>query len=36
MNNAHQRLKDVLPEREVIGSNGEQAVPHTLRRLFGV
>ncbi|ADP11093.1 putative sugar phosphatase [Erwinia sp. Ejp617] len=36
MSNAHQRLKDVLPELEVIGSNGDQAVPHTLRRLFDV
>jgi len=36
MANAHQRLKDALPELEVIGSNAEQAVPDTLRALFGV
>lgn len=34
MRNAHQRLKDTLPELEVIGSNAEDAVPHTLRTLF--
>lgn len=34
MGNAHQRLKDLLPELEVIGTNGEDAVPHYLRRLF--
>ncbi|PRD13053.1 sugar/pyridoxal phosphate phosphatase YigL [Pantoea coffeiphila] len=36
MENAHQRLKDLLPELEVIGSNAEQAVSKTLRTLFGV
>lgn len=34
MGNAHQRLKDLLPELEVIGTNAEDAVPHYLRRLF--
>ncbi|NIF24525.1 MULTISPECIES: sugar/pyridoxal phosphate phosphatase YigL [Pantoea] len=34
MRNAHQRLKDTLPALEVIGSNAEDAVPHTLRKLF--
>ena len=34
MRNAHQRLKDLLPELEVIGSNGEDAVSHKLRELF--
>lgn len=34
MANAHQRLKDRLPELEVIGSNRDDAVPHTLRKLF--
>lgn len=34
MHNAHQRLKDLLPRLEVIGSNVEDAVPHYLRRLF--
>lgn len=34
MQNAHQRLKDLLPEREVIGSNAQSAVPNYLRRLF--
>ncbi|MFD1803885.1 sugar/pyridoxal phosphate phosphatase YigL [Mixta tenebrionis] len=34
MRNAHQRLKDLLPEMEVIGSNLEDAVPHKLRELF--
>lgn len=34
MGNAHQRLKDALPELEVIGSNAENAVPHLLRRLY--
>ncbi|MDU3075502.1 MAG: sugar/pyridoxal phosphate phosphatase YigL [Mixta calida] len=34
MRNAHQRLKDLLPELEVIGSNAEDAVPRTLRQLF--
>ncbi len=34
MRNAHQRLKDRLPDLEVIGSNADDAVPHTLRTLF--
>ncbi len=34
MLNAAQRLKDTLPEVEVIGSNVEDAVPQTLRALF--
>ncbi|MBK4714979.1 MULTISPECIES: sugar/pyridoxal phosphate phosphatase YigL [Tenebrionibacter/Tenebrionicola group] len=34
MGNAHQRLKDLLPELEVIGTNGENAVARYLRRLF--
>lgn len=34
MRNAHQRLKDLLPQLEVIGSNADDAVPHYLRRLF--
>lgn len=34
MGNAHQRLKDLLPELEVIGTNGDNAVPHYLRKLF--
>ena len=34
MGNAHQRLKDLLPELEVIGTNAEDAVPHYLRKLF--
>lgn len=34
MANAHQRLKDTLPELEVIGSNAEDAVPATLRKLY--
>ncbi|EBW6088603.1 sugar/pyridoxal phosphate phosphatase YigL, partial [Salmonella enterica subsp. enterica serovar Enteritidis] len=34
MANAHQRLKDLLPELEVIGTNADNAVPHYLRRLF--
>ncbi|MCE0491642.1 sugar/pyridoxal phosphate phosphatase YigL [Pantoea sp. Mb-10] len=34
MRNAQQRLKDTLPTLEVIGSNAEDAVPHTLRNLF--
>lgn len=36
MGNADPRLKDRLPELEVIGSNAEQAVPKTLRKLFEV
>lgn len=34
MANAHQRLKDTLPELEVIGSNADDAVPATLRKLY--
>ncbi|UQY43904.1 sugar/pyridoxal phosphate phosphatase YigL [Erwinia sp. PK3-005] len=34
MRNAHQRLKDLLPEMEVIGTNAEDAVPRKLRELF--
>ncbi|MGB7801898.1 sugar/pyridoxal phosphate phosphatase YigL [Buttiauxella sp.] len=34
MANAHQRLKDLLPELEVIGTNADNAVPHYLRKMF--
>ncbi|BDH47622.1 sugar/pyridoxal phosphate phosphatase YigL [Salmonella enterica subsp. enterica serovar Choleraesuis] len=34
MGNAHQRLKDLLPALEVIGTNFEDAVPHYLQRQF--
>lgn len=34
MGNAHQRLKNKLPMLEVIGTNGEDAVPHYLQRLL--
>ena len=34
MQNAHQRLKDLHPELEVIGTNGDNAVPKYLRKLF--
>ncbi len=34
MENAHQRLKDLLPELEVIGTNADNAVPHYLRKMF--
>ncbi|HEX4501042.1 MAG TPA: sugar/pyridoxal phosphate phosphatase YigL [Scandinavium sp.] len=34
MENAHQRLKDLHPELEVIGTNADDAVPHYLRRLY--
>ena len=34
MGNAHQRLKDLHPELEVIGLNADDAVPHYLRELF--
>ncbi|WP_312468566.1 sugar/pyridoxal phosphate phosphatase YigL [Pseudescherichia sp.] len=34
MANAHQRLKDLYPQLEVIGTNGDNAVPHYLRKLF--
>lgn len=36
MGNAHQRLKDLLPELEVIGTNHDDAVPHYLRRLYAI
>ncbi|WP_058911805.1 sugar/pyridoxal phosphate phosphatase YigL [Entomohabitans teleogrylli] len=36
MANAHQRLKDLLPDLEVIGTNADDAVPHYLRKLFGI
>lgn len=36
MGNAHQRLKDLLPELEVIGSNADDAVAHYLRKLYNV
>jgi len=34
MHNAHQRLKDELPNLEVIGSNIDDAVPHYLSKMF--
>ncbi len=34
MRNAHQRLKDLHPELEVIGTNADNAVPQYLRKLF--
>ena len=34
MGNAHQRLKDLHPELDVIGLNADDAVPHYLRELF--
>ncbi len=34
MGSAHQRLKDLHPELEVIGTNADDAVPHYLRNLF--
>ncbi len=36
MKNAHQMLKDRLPEAEVIGSNEDDAVAHYLRKVYGV
>lgn len=36
MSNSHQRLKDFLPELEVIGSNADNAVPHYLRKMYNV
>ena len=36
MQNADPRLKALLPELEVIGSNAGQAVPNTLRALYAV
>ncbi|MXP67652.1 sugar/pyridoxal phosphate phosphatase YigL [Pantoea sp. Aalb] len=34
MYNANQRLKDMLPTLEVIGSNADETVPHILHKLF--
>lgn len=34
MGNAHQRLKDLYPELEVIGTNGDNAVPNYLGQLY--
>ncbi|TKI04157.1 sugar/pyridoxal phosphate phosphatase YigL [Martelella alba] len=34
MGNAHQRLKELLPELDVIGTNGEEAVPRWLRKMY--
>ncbi|MGL5699555.1 MAG: sugar/pyridoxal phosphate phosphatase YigL [Kluyvera sp.] len=34
MEGAHQRLKDLHPNLEVIGSNADDAVPHYLRKLY--
>lgn len=34
MANAHQRLKDLLPHLEVIGSNADDAVVHYLRHMY--
>lgn len=34
MQNAHQRLKDTLPNLEVIGSNVDDAVIHYLRKMY--
>ncbi|AFJ48803.1 sugar/pyridoxal phosphate phosphatase YigL [Shimwellia blattae] len=36
MGNAHQRLKDLLPELEVIGSNRDDAVPRYLRKMYAI
>ena len=36
MQNAHQLLKDLLPDMEVIGSNVDDAVAHYLRKLYQV
>lgn len=36
MENAHQTLKDLLPNMEVIGTNADEAVPHYLRKLYQV
>ena len=36
MQNAHQPLRDLFPQMEVIGSNAEDAVPHYLQRLYRV
>lgn len=34
MENAHQMLKDELPQLEVIGSNADDAVARYLRKLY--
>ncbi|MBD4740633.1 HAD-IIB family hydrolase, partial [Xanthomonas citri pv. citri] len=34
MGSAHQLLKDLHPELEVIGTNADDAVPHYLRKLY--
>ncbi len=34
MNNSHQRLKDLLPELEVIGTNADEAVARLLRKMY--
>ncbi len=34
MSNSHQRLKDLLPEMEVIGTNADEAVAHLLRKMY--
>ncbi|TCV93697.1 sugar/pyridoxal phosphate phosphatase YigL [Biostraticola tofi] len=34
MSNSHQRLKDLLPELEVIGTNEQQSVPRFLRQMY--
>ncbi|WP_395754859.1 sugar/pyridoxal phosphate phosphatase YigL [Edwardsiella ictaluri] len=34
MADAHQRLKDLLPQMAVIGSNADDAVPHYLRKMY--
>lgn len=34
MSNAHQRLKEKLPQLEVIGTNDEEAVAHYLRHMY--
>ncbi|MCT8342750.1 MULTISPECIES: sugar/pyridoxal phosphate phosphatase YigL [Photorhabdus] len=36
MQDAHQRLKDILPEMEVIGSNADDAVSHYLCEMYQV
>jgi len=36
MGNAHQRLKDTLPNLEVIGSNSQDAVAHYLYKLYDI
>jgi len=34
MSNSHQRLKDLLPELEVIGTNADEAVARWLRKMY--